>query len=62
MSNEVKFKPNALTYREARRYAANGLLRVDPDDLIYLLEAAEEYGMEQVYPYDDNELNGMGLG
>lgn len=58
--SEVKFKPGQMTYSEARRYASNGLLRVDPDDLMVLLELAEEFGMDVVT--DDFDPRDMGLG
>lgn len=50
----VYFKPSQYSYKEAKRYASNGLLHVHPDDLLYLLEMAEEFGMELTK--DDGEL------
>lgn len=54
--NEVKFNPGTMTYREAKRYAYNGLLRVSPDDLIVLLEMAEEHGAREFLEDTDVDL------
>lgn len=56
MEREVKFNPGTMTYKEAKRYAYNGLLRVSPDDLIVLLEMAEEHGARELLEDTDVDL------